>query len=208
MEQIISSFSPDSAGYGFMWVILFVGMAAGGIAIERFIYIILRSSKGRGEFMKNLASLLQADKTDEALNYSQASKLPLGKVIYSVLVNKDEGRAAMENGLDEAYLTEAPRINRYLNMISVVANIATLLGLLGTIYGLIYTFDAVANKPAAERPAALADGIAVAMGTTFMGLVVAIPLMFIQGVLAMQSERIIQEMEEKGLKIVNILVKE
>jgi biopolymer transport protein ExbB/TolQ len=205
MEQIIKSFSPDQSGYQFMWVILFVGMAAFGIAIERFLYIFMKSSKGRGAFMQNIGNLLKAGKYDEALSHAQASNLPLGKVIYAILSKREKGRDGMAQGLDESYLTEAPRINRYLNMVAVVANIATLLGLLGTIFGLIYTFDAVANKPAAERPKALADGIAVAMGTTFMGLTVAIPLMFIQGILALQAERIVQEIEEKGVKIINIV---
>lgn len=205
MEQIIKGFSPESAGWQFMYVILFVGMAAAGIAIERFIYIFLRSSKGRGAFMANIGNLLKAGKFDDAMNHAMASNLPLGKVIYAILAKREKGKEGMQAGLDEAFLTEAPRINRYLSMVAVVANVATLLGLLGTIFGLIYTFDAVANKPAAERPKALADGIAVAMGTTFMGLIVAIPLMFIQGVLTLQAERVVQEMEEKGVKIINIV---
>jgi biopolymer transport protein ExbB/TolQ len=86
-----------------------------------------------------------------------------------------------------------------------VANTATLTGLLGTIFGLVKSFDAVANLPAAQRPQALADGIAVAMGTTFMGLVVAIPLMAANGYLTLQSERIVEELEEKSLKVINLL---
>ncbi|MBO7131380.1 MAG: MotA/TolQ/ExbB proton channel family protein, partial [Fibrobacterales bacterium] len=62
-----------------------------------------------------------------------------------------------------------------------------------------------ANKPAAERPTALANGISVAMGTTFLGLVVAIPLLVVNGYLTLQATRLVEEMEEKSLKVMHIL---
>jgi biopolymer transport protein ExbB/TolQ len=112
----------------------------------------------------------------------------------------------MQAACDAVFLTEAPRLTRYISIIQVMASISTLLGLMGTIYGLIFTFDAVANKPASERAKALSDGIAIAMGTTLEGLLSAVPLLVIVGFLNMNSERLIQEMEEKGLKIINSLV--
>jgi biopolymer transport protein ExbB/TolQ len=205
MEQVMRGFSPESEGYQFMWVILVLGGLSFGLAAERFLYIILKSSKGRKAFMQNLAGLLKANKIAEAANFANENKLPLGKVMSAILNNRDKGEDGMTKAMDEVFLTEAPRINRYLSIMSTMANLATLTGLLGTIFGLIYTFDAVANKPAAERPQALADGIAVAMGTTFMGLVVAIPLMGAQGYFKMIAERLIEEMEEKGLKVINLL---
>jgi len=103
---------------------------------------------------------------------------------------------------------EAPRVNRYLGLLGTFANVLTLTGLMGTIFGLIITFDAVANKPAAERPAAMANGISVAMGTTLIALLGAIPIMAVQGFLLLLSERVIQEMEEKGLTMINHLASE
>ena len=111
----------------------------------------------------------------------------------------------IKKAVDEVYLTEAPRLNRYLNLILMIANLATLLGLLGTVYGLIKCFDAVANLPAAERPQALADGIAVTMTATFFGLFVAIPSIFSHGLLSSQSERLTEELEEKAVKVMNLL---
>lgn len=204
-SQVIISFNPSNDGWQYMWVILLMGFIALGIAIERFITIYLKSAKGRHQFMANVANLLKAGKYDEAMNFAGASQLPIAKVVYSILANREKGKEAMAQAMDEVYLTEAPRVNRYLTLIQIVASVATLLGLLGTIWGLIYTFDAVANKPAAERPKALADGIAIAMATTYAGLSVAIPLALIQGWLAMQAERVIEELEEKGIKIINIL---
>lgn len=204
-SQVIVSFNPANDGWQYMWTILLMGFVALGIAIERFITIYLKSAKGRHQFMANIANLLKAGKYDEAMNFAGGSQLPIAKVIYAILANREKGKEAMSQAMDEVYLTEAPRVNRYLTLIQIVASVATLLGLLGTIWGLIFTFDAVANKPAAERPKALADGIAVAMATTYAGLSVAIPLALVQGWLAMQAERVIEELEEKGIKIINIL---
>jgi biopolymer transport protein ExbB/TolQ len=80
-----------------------------------------------------------------------------------------------------------------------------LAGLLGTIFGLIMAFDAVANLPAAQRPQALANGISIVMVNTWSGLAVAIPILLLHAVLAMQSERIQEEMEEKAVKVMNLL---
>ena len=203
--QVLVSFNPASDGWQYMWVIILVGFIALGLSIERFITIYLKSAKGRHQFMANIANLLKAGKYDDALNFAGSSQLPIAKIIYAILAHREKGKDAMQQAMDEVYLTEAPRVNRYLTMIAITSSVATLLGLLGTIWGLIYTFDAVANKPAAERPKALADGIAVAMSTTYLGLSVAIPFSLIQGWLALQAERVVEEMEEKGIKIINIL---
>lgn len=205
MEKLLQSFSPAESGWQFMWIILIVGIAGFGVVLERVIYIVMKSSKGRAEFMLNFGKLLSAKKFEEAVAYANTSKLPVAKVMHAIVSNKDKGRDGMTSASDAVFLTEAPRVNRYLSIVGVIANVSTLLGLMGTIYGLIYTFDAVANKPAAERPKALADGISIAMGTTLMGLLVAVPLMTAQGFLMMLSERVIEEMEEKGLKIINSL---
>jgi biopolymer transport protein ExbB/TolQ len=107
--------------------------------------------------------------------------------------------------VDEVYLTEAPRLNRYLNLLPALANIAMLVGLLGTIFGLILAFDAVANLPAAQRPAALANAISIVMVKTWSGLIVAIPILLAHGILSMQSERLQEELEEKAVKVMNLL---
>ncbi|MGL1934679.1 MAG: MotA/TolQ/ExbB proton channel family protein [Fibrobacterales bacterium] len=207
MGIILKGFGLDQSGWGFMWAIAIMGGLALGLAVERFYYIVIKSGKGRKEFMKNIAGMLKSEKVSEAINYAKTSELPLAKCIFAVLSNKDRGEKGMTKALDEVFLTEAPRVNRYLSVLMTLANVATLVGLIGTIFGLIMAFDAVANLPAAERPTALANGIAVAMNTTFCGLFVAIPLMFAQGYYSMESERIIEEMEEKSLKVINLFDK-
>jgi len=205
ISNTLASFSPSQAGWQFMWVILFVGLAGVGIAVERFMYIYLRSSKGRDKFLLEFGRLMADKKYGDALSVCKMSQLPIAAVLGAIVSVHDKGKEAIVAASDAAFLTEAPRVNRYLSIVALIASIATLLGLAGTIFGLIITFDAVANKPAAERPAALSNGISVAMGTTLLGLFVAIPLLIVQGFLSMFSERVIQEMEEKGLKVINSL---
>jgi len=203
MSLILKGFNGEGRFY--MSVILFLGLVSLAIIAERFIYIFIKSSKGRAEFMRNVAKLLQGGRVDEANRLASSQGTPLARIIAAVLQNKPKGQAAAERAVDEVFLTEAPRINRYLNLLPALANIAMLCGLLGTIFGLILAFDAVANLPAAQRPAALANGISIVMVNTFTGLAVAIPVLLCHGLLSMQSERLQEEMEEKSVKVMNLL---
>jgi biopolymer transport protein ExbB len=203
MELILKGFQGEGKFY--MSVIIILGLISLAIVAERFFYIFIKSSAGRANFMRNIAQLLQTGRVAEAGHLAASQNFPLAKIISAVLQNKAKGQAAIEKAVDEVYLTEAPRINRYLNLLPAFANIAMLCGLLGTIFGLIFAFDAVANLPAAQRPQALASGISIVMVNTFTGLATAIPILLCHGLLAMQSERLQEEMEEKAVKVMNLL---
>ena len=203
MEHILKGFNGEGKFY--MSVILILGIISLAIIAERFYYIYIKSSAGRANFMRNIAQLLQTGRVAEAGHLAASQSFPLARIISAVLQNKAKGQAAIEKAVDEVYLTEAPRINRYLNLLPAFANIAMLCGLLGTIFGLILAFDAVANLPAAQRPQALANGISIVMVNTWSGLAVAIPILLLHGLLSMQSERLQEEMEEKAVKVMNLL---
>ncbi len=203
MELILKGFQGEGKFY--MSLIMILGIISLAIIAERFYYIYIKSSAGRANFMRNIAQLLQTGRVAEAGHLAASQNFPLAKIISAVLQNKAKGQQAIEKAVDEVYLTEAPRINRYLNLLPAFANIAMLCGLLGTIFGLILAFDAVANLPAAQRPQALANGISIVMVNTWSGLATAIPILLFHGLLAMQSERIQEEMEEKAVKVMNLL---
>lgn len=205
MDGLLKAFKIGSDGWVYIWAIAFMGFICLGFIIERVNYVMFRAAKGRKEFMTNIANFLRAEKHADALNLAKSSSLPIAKCLAAVLENRDQGRAKMEEAYDEVFKTEAPRINRYLTLMMTVANLATLMGLLGTVAGLISSFDAVANVPAAQRPAALANGIALAMNCTFCGLLVAICMMGMQGWLVMTADRLIEELEEKTTKVINML---
>jgi biopolymer transport protein ExbB/TolQ len=76
---------------------------------------------------------------------------------------------------------------------------------MGTIYGLMIAFDAIANVPAAQRAQALATGISVAMSTTLFGLIIAVPTILFHGVLTSKSDKIVEEMDEKTAKLINLV---
>ncbi len=203
MELILKGF--EGEGRYYMTLILTLGLVAFAIIAERFLYIFVKNSMGRANFMRNIAQLLQTGRVAEAGHLAATQNFALAKIISAVLQNKAKGQQAIEKAVDEVYLTEAPRMNRYLNLLPALANIAMLCGLLGTIFGLILAFDAVANLPAAQRPQALANGIAIVMVNTWTGLAVAIPILLLHGILAMQSERLQEELEEKAVKVMNLL---
>ncbi len=191
-----------------MWLILVFGLIpAIALVLERFYYLYMKCSWGRGRFMQDLTKFIKVGDFPKAIRFAADFRTPLAKVVEAILVNKDKGGSEVEKSVDEVFLTETPRIQRYIPMLGTIANISTLLGLLGTIIGLIMAFDAVANVPAAQRAQALATGISVAMATTAFGLIIAIPLLLLHGIYLSQSEKIIEEMDEKSAKLVNILVK-
>jgi biopolymer transport protein ExbB/TolQ len=189
----------------FMWGILIIAMIGLAIACERAYYLLLKCGTGRGKFMADLLKIIKTGDYQKAIRYAAGHESPLAKVIMVILQSKEKGEKAVNRAVDEVFLTETPRIQRYTPLLVVVANVATLVGLLGTIFGLILAFDAVANVPAAQRAQALATGISVAMATTAWGLTVAIPCLFVNGILSTQTERIIEEMDEKSTKMVNII---
>jgi biopolymer transport protein ExbB len=203
MELILRGFGGEGRFY--MTLIIILGLIALAVIAERFYYIFVKNSMGRANFMRNIAQLLQTGRVAEAGHLAATQNFALAKIISAVLQNKAKGQQAIEKAVDEVYLTEAPRMNRYLNLMPAMANIAMLCGLLGTIFGLILAFDAVANLPAAQRPQALANGIAIVMVNTWTGLATAIPILLLHGILAMQSERLQEELEEKAVKVMNLL---
>lgn len=192
-------------GSNFMWVILMVAFVSIGLTIWKAI-TLYKASKGRSKFLDDIAGLIRAGDMEKAQKYAASTEMPIAKVFGAILNKSSKGEKAMNRAVDEVFLTEGPKIQRTTPLLLTIANVATLTGLLGTIFGLILAFDAVANVAAAQRAQALATGIAVAMNTTFFGLVVAIPTLVAHGSLTTQTDKLIEEMDEKATKLVNILV--
>jgi biopolymer transport protein ExbB/TolQ len=118
--------------------------------------------------------------------------------------SRDEGD--LQSVADAAALAVIPKLTRRLQYLPMLANVATLLGLFGTIYGLREAFASVASASAAERSGRLAAGIAIALNATGFGLLVAIPLSVAHAYLVSQSELIIEQVDEFSVRLVNALV--
>jgi len=114
-------------------------------------------------------------------------------------------RADIEYAMEEGLLEVLPRIERRTGYLATFANIATLLGLLGTIIGLIAAFTAVANADPTEKASLLSQSISIAMNTTAFGLIVAIPLLLVHSVLQSKTSQIVESLEIAMVKFLNLM---
>lgn len=191
----------------FMWPILVCAVFSSAICLERLWFLHLRASVNATALMAQVQKLVLADNIDRAIkicNTEPHAMLP--RVLKAALLRANEAEADIASAVEEATLEVAPLVHRRSGHLGMLANVSTLLGLLGTIQGLILAFDAVANASAESKSALLASGISIAMYTTFAGLVVAIPTLVLQSVVLARSVQILDEVDEYGLKLVNLLV--
>jgi biopolymer transport protein ExbB/TolQ len=203
------SFNASEPGYLFMWVLLVVGVFGIAVAIDRLWFLFSRSGFKAELFMKEILALVQKDDIPAAIKKcTQAGKMALAQVTKDGLQAADSGAEAIRNAVDESSLRVIPKLEKRTGFLATIGNVATLLGLMGTIYGLILSFAAV-GKPgidAAEKSTLLASGIAAAMNTTFSGLMVAIPAIILYAFFKAKTQSIIDEIDEHALRLVNALV--
>lgn len=197
------------SGGAFMYAILAVMALGLAIALERFLYITKTQSRVN-KIWKNLAPMLHAKDIGRAADAVQKYKSPLSTVLqygfarYKSNARRDLIDAAMEEGIMEV----TPELEARTHYLATLANIATLLGLLGTIIGLIQAFTAVANADPAEKADLLSASISVAMNTTAFGLTAAIPLLLIHSYLATKTTRLVDNMEMAAVKCLNLICDE
>jgi biopolymer transport protein ExbB/TolQ len=194
-----------SPGSLVMWVILLMAFAIIGIVIERVWYLFFKCGTSSASFMSGISKYLKAGDYEKAIKYASSLTTPLAKAIVVILQNRGKSSRQVQKAVDEVFLTEAPKVTRNINILNTLANLSTLLGLTGTIFGLMMAFDAIANVPAAQRAQALATGISVAMSTTLFGLIVAVPSILLHGILAGKSDKVVEEMDEKTAKLINLI---
>ncbi len=204
--KFIAAGFKDPGGSWAMWLILAIGAGIAALVIERMLY--LTAAGGANQFMGRIAKDIKEGNFDNVLKFAEQKKykkMPLAKAVIEILKNRTRGTKAVQKAVDEVFLTEAPKVTKNIPMINIMANISTMLGLMGTIFGLMMAFDAVANLPAAQRGTALAAGISVAMSTTLFGLVIAVPGILAQGYLVGVSDKVIEDMDEKTSKLINLI---
>ncbi|HHI94865.1 MAG TPA: MotA/TolQ/ExbB proton channel family protein [Gammaproteobacteria bacterium] len=188
----------------FMYIILLVFALGVAIAIERYLYLTIAKQTNRSMWDK-LTPLMKANNYQQAMALSSRSKSEVGKIMayglsrLQVTRSRDDIEIAMEEGLMEVI----PRLEKRTHYLATYANIATLLGLLGTIIGLIQAFTAVANANPADKADLLSASISVAMNTTAFGLIAAIPLLLMFTVLQTKTTEIVDSMEMATVKFLN-----
>ncbi|PCJ39749.1 MAG: flagellar motor protein MotA [Moraxellaceae bacterium] len=201
--NIVVSFFAE--GGPFMYIIFFVFLVGMAISLERFIYLNLTQNRNQA-IWKKLFPLLTQGNFKAAMDEAKTSSAAIGKILSYGLsrsayaTRTDEIEMAMEEGLLEAI----PSLERRTHYIATFANIATLLGLLGTIMGLINAFTAVANADPAQKADLLSASISVAMNTTAFGLMAAIPLLLTFAYLQSKTNQLVDSMEMASVKFLNV----
>jgi biopolymer transport protein ExbB len=191
-------------GGAIVWPILIILVLAGCILLERIVFFT-RSQTNAENLMKTVKERVMADDWDGCRTFLELGhKKFIPKVLLTALAFKDQTRQDMENALQEAILGEIPRIERFLSTLGMLAAIAPLLGLLGTVTGMINTFHVITYYGTGD-PRMMSGGISEALVTTMLGLSVAIPIMMAHTFLSRRVETQISKMEEKSVAFVNLV---
>ena len=206
MELIYSIVGFFASGGVFMYPILIVFAVGGAIAIERFITLSRITSKNENAW-KAIQPLLSKGEFDQARELASKEEsimsriLNLGLARQGAVRRREDVEIAMEEGMVEVI----PQLEKRTPYVALASNIATLLGLLGTIMGLIQAFTAVANANPAEKADMLSASISVAMNTTAFGLMVGIPLLITHAVLTTKTNEIVDGLEMATVKALNVI---
>ena len=201
----IVSFIRD--GGAWMYPILVIGAVGAAISIERYL-TLSRIGHANRKMWDQLHPILVAREFDKARAMTVDDKstiselLNLGLERQGAVRRRDDIEIAMEEGMMEIM----PQLEKRTGFIALFANIATLLGLLGTIVGLIQAFNAVAHANPAEKADLLSGSISVAMNTTALGLIVAVPLLLAHAYLNSRTGEIIDSLEMASVKTLNIIM--
>ena len=193
-------------GGGIMNFILVAAVIGLAVFLERFYVIVIKSKINGRAFIERVIQLVRGGKIDDAIKLCAQSKAALPDMGLLILRSRTRDEADLQNVADAAALSVIPRLTRRLQYLPMLANVATLLGLTGTIFGLRHAFSAVSNASATERSAQLAAGIAVALNATGFGLMVAVPLSVAHAYLVSQAETIIEQVDEFSVRLINALI--
>lgn len=198
------------------YLILFVLIIGLAYAVVRYIQLYVREKIDAEKFFVKLKNYVKNNQIDEAITVSNEFRgTTMGFIFWSGLkvykdINKsgkqgEEARIAVQNAFDEAVLQTVHKLDGNLFWFDTLAQVSTYLGLLGTIFGLIQAFDSLGSLTGAEANRALTNGIYMAIGTTALGLIGAIPLTLIKGGLYARAQNLISNVDEYSVKLVNYI---
>ena len=194
-----------ASGGMFMYPILLVFAVGVAIAIERFVTLGIVTNKNRVVW-NQVQPMLANGQFDEARDLTGDDESTISQVLHMGLTLQGgvRRREDIEIAMEESLMEIVPRLEKRTPYVALASSIATLLGLLGTIMGLIQAFTAVANANPAEKADLLSASISVAMNTTAFGLMVAIPLLITHAVLTSRTGDIVDSLEMASVKALNV----
>ncbi|MBI2435664.1 MAG: MotA/TolQ/ExbB proton channel family protein [Candidatus Hydrogenedentes bacterium] len=187
-----------------MWPILATSIAALAIALERFISL-RRARIDTREFMDTMRQVLRRGRVQEAIEICDEANAPLARMMKAGLLIHDRAKEDIREAIEDAGHLEIPRLERYLAALATCVNVAPLLGLLGTVQGMIRVFSVIQQRQGQVVPADLAGGISNALLTTAAGLCVAIPTLVVYNYFVTQVDNLVVEMELSASELVDLL---
>ncbi len=193
------------SGGPIMHAILVVAVLGLAVFFERVWVLVFKSKGNSREFVERVLTLVESGKMADAAKACGGVPGAIPHIGEYVLKSQSRTESDLQNVADAAGLAAIPGLTRRLHYLPMLANVATLLGLLGTIFGLREAFASVAMVSAAERSGRLAGGIAIALNATGFGLLTAIPLSVAHAWLSSQAEGMIERVDEFSVRLINAL---
>ena len=185
------------------WVIVGCGLLALLLILLR-TFTLFRLKGSGGSLIEEVTNLVKRKDIKGALKLTKRTPTSMGRVMTAVLENNGKDRASMEDIVMESVLAEQPELSRFGSAILIIAAVSPLLGLLGTVTGMISTFDIITDF-GTGNPKLLSGGISEALVTTELGLIVAIPSLLIGNLLSGWSDRIRDQVDQSALATVNAI---
>lgn len=186
-----------------MYVILVCSVIGWAIFLER-IFAFVKVRRNLLTLKRKVADFLHAGDIEAARDFCTLNKSPLARILLVVLKNSGSPRSYLKSLAEEVGEREAVALQRYLGLLGTIANITPLLGLLGTVIGMIKAFNVIATQ-GMGTPASLGGGISEALITTAAGLTVAVPMILLHRYLSSRSERLVLDLEEATMQIVDLV---
>lgn len=204
MDMVVESFR---LGGIWMYLILAISIASLAIIIERFVVIYFRFNINGPAFIAQVQKLVMQNNIDRAVKLCNAApEKGLARVLKAGLTRANKNELEIGSSIEESQLEVIPLIQKRLNNLPVLANVATLMGLLGTIVGMIEAFRGLGAVSADKRQEVLSSGISLAMYATAFGLLVAIPCLLAHVMLNNKARNMIVEIDQYSTKLQNLLV--
>ncbi len=188
----------------FMWIIFATWIFGIAVSLERIKSLFTYDIDG-SSLMNMIKKHVLNNDVQKAIQSCSNSNALLPMVLKSGLKRANQDKEQIQDAIDSTILEVVPKVDKRMSYLGLVANVSTLIGLLGTIYGLIQSFAAVANADPSSKAKLLALGISKAMNTTALGLISAISIMVVHNILSNKSDKILAEVEEYSLKLVDLL---
>jgi len=191
------------AGGGFMWPIILCSVAAVGIVLER-LWALQSNRVLPRDLGQKVWNWIEADQLSDKLIISLQKNSPLGELLAIGIANRDKPRALLVERLQDGGRHVVHDLERFLNTLGTIAAVSPLLGLLGTVAGIIHAFNAITANGIGD-PRVLSGGIGEALITTAAGLSVAIPSLIAYRFLRGKVERLVVRMEKEAMRLVDAL---